>query len=366
MRIVYGIFGYGRGHATRAEAVLSEMRQRHDVLILVGGDAHEALSTRFPVERIPTLKYVYGDRGERCVRLTLQRNFKYVADLVFGGDSFARVVQRIREFKPDVAICDADPWTHRAAALLRIPRIGFDHFGIMAYCRPPIAWRDGLRVFRDVVAYRALNGRPQRVVVSSFFDPDAPAPGVRVVGPLLRDEVRRATGRRGDYLLVYFNQAEQQLTPRIEEELQALRLPVVVYAKRECRADGNLLYKRVGDPDFVDDLAGCRAVLSTAGNQLVGEAMHLGKPILVLPEDTPEQRMNALAVERLGIGGSIRRATFSARAVHHFLDGEQAFAERARSLRRDGREASIVALETFARELAAGRRTAALGAWRPA
>ncbi|HEY4394496.1 MAG TPA: hypothetical protein VGP64_10555, partial [Polyangia bacterium] len=68
----------------------------------------------------------------------------------------------------------------------------------------------------------------------------------------------------------------------------------------------------------------------------------------------------------LGIGGSIRRATFSARAIHHFLDGEQAFAERARSLRRDGREASIVALETFARELAAGRRTAALGAWRPA
>src|ERR1700759_3121821 len=107
MRIVYGIFGYGRGHATRAEAVLSEIRQRHDVLILVGGDAHDALSSRFPVERIPTLKYVYGDRGERCVRLTLQRNFKYVADLVFGGDTFARVVQRIRDFKPDVAICDA-------------------------------------------------------------------------------------------------------------------------------------------------------------------------------------------------------------------------------------------------------------------
>jgi uncharacterized protein (TIGR00661 family) len=217
-----------------------------------------------------------------------------------------------------------------------------------------------------VVAYRALNGRPQRVVVSSFFEPETPAPGVRVVGPLLRDEVRNATGRRGDYLLVYFNQAEQQLTPRIEEELQALKLPVVVYAKRECRVEGNLHYKRVGDPHFVDDLAGCRAVLSTAGNQLVGEAMHLGKPILVLPEDTPEQRMNALAVVRLGIGERIRRATFSAGGIHRFLDGEEAFAERARSLRRDGREASIVALETFARELGAGRRTAAVGAWRPA
>lgn len=366
MRIVYGIFGYGRGHATRAEAVLSEMQQRHDLLILVGGDAHDALSERFAVERIPTLRYVYGKRGERCVRLTLQRNFRYVADLVFGGESFRAVVDRIRRFKPDVAICDADPWTHRAASLLGIPRIGFDHFGIMAYCRPPIAWRDGLRVVRDVLAYRALNGRPQRVVVSSFFDPESPAPGVRVVGPLLRDEIRTATARPGDYLLVYFNQAEEQLTTQIEHELRLVKLPVVVYAKRDRCRDGNVLYKRIGDPAFVEDLAGCRAVLSTAGNQLVGETMHLGKPILVLPEDTPEQRMNALAVERLGIGERITRADFAASAVHRFLDRGPTYGERARTLRRDGREASIVALETFARELSGARRTAPLGAWRPA
>ncbi|MGD0675772.1 MAG: glycosyltransferase family protein [Polyangiaceae bacterium] len=366
MRIVYGIFGYGRGHATRAEAVLSEMRERHDLLILVGGDAHEALSTRFPVERIPTLRYVYGTRGERCVRLTLQRNLRHVADLAFGGESFRSVVDRIRDFKPDVAICDADPWTHRAAAMLGIPRIGFDHFGIMAYCRPPIAWRDRLRVFRDVLAYRALNGHPQRVVVSSFFDPDGPARGVRIVGPLLRDEVRRATPRSGDYLLVYFNQAQAQLTPRIEAELHALRLPVVIYGRRDRGRDGNVVFKQIGDPEFVDDLARCRAVLSTAGNQLVGETMHLGKPILVLPEDTPEQRMNALAVERLGIGEQVRRSSFAATAIHRFLGGERDYAERARSLRRDGREASIAALEAFVRELAGKRQAAPLGAWRPA
>ena len=366
MRIVYGIFGYGRGHATRAEAVLSEMRQRHEVLILVGGDAYDALSTRFPVERIPTLRYVYGTRGERCVRLTLQRNFEYVRDLAFGGPTFRAVVDRIRDFKPDVAICDADPWTHRAAAQLRIPRIGFDHFGIMAYCRPPIAWRDGLRVFRDVVAYRALNGRPQRVVVSSFFDPHSQDPGVRVVGPLLRDEVRQAVARRGDYLLVYFNQAQSQLTPQVEEQLHALRAPVVVYGRRERKQDGNILYKQIGDAEFVDDLARCRAVLSTAGNQLVGETMHLGKPIMVLPEDTPEQRMNALAVERLGVGEQIRRVSFSADAIHRFLANESTYVERTRGLRRDGREASIAALETFARDLCGARHAARVGAWRPA
>ena len=36
MRIVYGIHGYGRGHATRALGVLPELRQRHEVLGLAG------------------------------------------------------------------------------------------------------------------------------------------------------------------------------------------------------------------------------------------------------------------------------------------------------------------------------------------
>jgi hypothetical protein len=76
--------------------------------------------------------------------------------------------------------------------------------------------------------------------------------------------------------------------------------------------------------------------------------------------------MNALAVERMEIGEQIRRPAFSSAAIHRFLSNEARYADRARSLRRDGREASIVALETFARELSGGRRRAALGAWRPA
>jgi uncharacterized protein (TIGR00661 family) len=364
MRIVYGVFGYGRGHATRADAVISELRQRHEILMLAGGDAYEALRTRWQVEAIPTLKYVYGAHGERCVRLTLQRNWNHVADVVFRGEAFRGVIDKVRAFEPDIAICDADPWTHRAAAALGVPRIGFDHYGILAYCRPAIPVRDRLKANRDVLAYRLLMGRPPRVVVSSFFRPDAVASGVRVVGPLLRPEVRATRARRGDHLLVYFNQGEAQLTARIEEELAALRMPVVVYGKRDRAPDRDIVYKRTGDASFLDDLASCRAVVSTAGNQLVGETMHLGKPILVLPEDTVEQRMNAHAVERLGIGARVERSALTVGGIRAFLANERVYAANALALRCDGREESIVALEAFGRELAAERRAPrALRAW---
>jgi hypothetical protein len=37
MRILYGVFGYGRGHATRALSVLPELMERHEVTVLAGG-----------------------------------------------------------------------------------------------------------------------------------------------------------------------------------------------------------------------------------------------------------------------------------------------------------------------------------------
>jgi len=56
MRIVYGIHGYGRGHSSRALAVLPELAARHELLILAGGDAREALRADYSVVPIPTLR----------------------------------------------------------------------------------------------------------------------------------------------------------------------------------------------------------------------------------------------------------------------------------------------------------------------
>lgn len=66
MRILYGVFGYGRGHATRALSVLPELRERHEVLLLAGGDAYDAIAPEHPVVRVPTLRYEYATNGNAC------------------------------------------------------------------------------------------------------------------------------------------------------------------------------------------------------------------------------------------------------------------------------------------------------------
>ncbi len=352
-RILYAVHGYGRGHATRSLALLAELRPRHELLVLAGGDAYQTMASEWPVVRIPTLGFAYGARsGRRSNWHTLRYNLPAALDAWWRGPVFAMVADAMRAFAPDVVISDAETWSHRVAARLGVPRIGFDHIGILAHCRPDVDPRDRVEAALDVFVYRALMGRPERVLVSSFYDAPPRHAGVRVVPTLPRREVRDAVACDGEHLLVYLNQGHHQFDDRLRAVLGQLGLPVHVYGTPWRGQQGRLHFMPPGNRSFVDDLAACRAVLSTAGNQLVGEAMHLGKPLLVMPEDCVEQRLNARAVERLGIGMRVEPRALTAAHLQRLLQQRDAFAARMRELRRDGLAEAVAAIEGFVAELA--------------
>jgi uncharacterized protein (TIGR00661 family) len=319
MRLAYGVFGYGRGHATRALSVLPLLTRQCEVLVLASGDAFDMLSPRYRVHRLPQIQYVYGSEAKRSLLRTVLVNARTTSDAILGGGDGDGVVRALRDFAPDVAICDCDPFVHHGAARLRIPRISFDHFGVLAFCRVPMSASDRVRAFRDVAAYRLFIGNPQRIVVSSFFKAPPRSSDVKVIGPLVREEVRRATPRPGEHLLTYFNNGEHQLTAHVEEALQSLGAPVIVYGTKRRGVDGNLCFRPPSATDFADDLSRATGVFSTAGNQLVGEAMHLNKPMLVTPENTVEQRVNGFALERLGFGRSVQHERIRASVIRSFL-----------------------------------------------
>jgi uncharacterized protein (TIGR00661 family) len=357
------VFGYGRGHATRALSVLPELMDRHETTVLAGGDAYDTLAPHFPVTRVPTLRYEYAANGKHWLSRTLSENVKHITDILFSGPGFREVRRQMSELRPDVVISDAEPWTHTAAARLRIPRISFDHYGVLAYCRPRIPWGDRLRSCRDVWAYRWLMGRPDRIIVSSFYEGERHDARIRFVGPLLRPEVLARRSTDGQHLLVYLNRGGWQLTPRIEAGLRSLGVPVVVYGTARVGEDGPLSFRPASNEGFLDDLASCRAVFSTAGNQLVGEAQWFGKPMLVTPENTVEQRLNAASVLRLGIGEAIDHDCVEGSTLRAFFGRVSGYRRANLPAVRDGRAAAIAAIEGFARELRVSRARAQQRAW---
>jgi uncharacterized protein (TIGR00661 family) len=355
MRILYGVHGYGRGHATRTLAVLPHLARHHQLLVLAGGDAFPAFWPEFSAVRIPTFGFAYSRRGQgprqRSNWHTFRRNCPALLDLFWGGPTFDMVREITEEFAPDVIVSDAEGWTHHVAAFLRIPRISFDHIGILAYCKPPLQRGDRIEAWFDTQCYRALVGRPDRALVSSFFDAPPRRPGVRVVGTLPRQPVRDLVPRDRGHLLVYFNRGRDQLHEHFLQPLEELGLPVHIYGSARQGRAGHLTFLPPSNLPFLEDLAGCRAVISTAGNQLVGEALFLQKPLLVLPERCVEQRMNALAIERLGIGQKIRPCEFTLPTLRNFLDRLDVYRQQMAGQFRDGLPEALAAIDQFLAEL---------------
>jgi uncharacterized protein (TIGR00661 family) len=284
--------------------------------------------------------------------LTLLRNLPALLDLACHGPVFETVRGIARDFQPDVIVSDAEAWSHRVAADLHIPRISFDHIGLMTYCRPEVEWFDLPLAWFNAECYRWLMGQPDRVLVSSFYPVPPRRPDVKIVGPLLRSAVRELTPYLGDYLLAYFNQGKDQLRPAMLQALAGAGLPVRVYGTTRRGKQGPLTFLPLSNLPFLEDLAGCRAVISTAGNQLIGEALYLGKPVCVTPEACVEQRLNAAAVERLGIGMRVSAREFSATRLHTFLSQLDFYRSNIARNVRDGVHAAVEIMEQFLSELA--------------
>lgn len=358
MRIAYGVHGYGRGHATRALALLPELCRRHDVLVYAGGDAYESLRDRYPLVRVPNLGFTYR-RGRLSVHRTMLNSLPLVADILRGGRHTRAVVRSMREFAPDVALFDCEPITARAAGILSIPGISLDHFGIMARCKANLPLLDWAKSFLDRSLYLMMFGGARNALVSSFYHAEPRSSGVRVIGTLLRQQARALTASRGDHLLAYFNRGDEQFSPALEQVLRDSGLEVRLYGTgREEGREQNIRFRRPSDRGFLEDLASARAVIGTAGNQLVGEAMFYGKPLLVMPESSVEQRMNAAAIVRLGIGEATSPKRLTSDVLSGFLARVDEYSARTERRMRDGRDEALATLESWFAEIAMRKRPA--------
>lgn len=346
MRIAYGIMGYGRGHAMRSSAIIPSLEaEGHEVRVFAGPDAHAVMHERFNCQLIPTIAWRYGVDGRVDTERTIRENIGPMADVLFGGAGIKRMHKEWDAFQPDLVISDSEAWTHKVARQRRLPRISLDHVGIMAYCRPEFPLADRAAAARDAWGYKTLMGIPDHAIVSSFYDAPARYPHVDVVGPILRDMVLNARACDQGYLLAYFNKGPHQFLPNVEQALRALDVPVRVYGTGRVGDDDNLSFRAPSQQGFVDDLAGARAVLSTAGNQLISECIWLGKPTLLVPEDVVEQRLNAAMVCKMGIGEQADLSTLTGYDIERFLLRTDEYAARMPEYQRQGNKEALAALE---------------------
>lgn len=362
--VYYGLSGEGLGHARRALPILEYLRERANVVVLASGQATEWVRSRFASD----------DAGRKIapsfsfeVRAVAGYRFQYnaLSRLSIGGTLLAArrtaelVNDAVRALASELAahrtlvISDFEPITIRAAEAAGVPSLSIDHQRFLQACRfnqASARVRGCVELLRRIID--VVYGRPQRLVVSGFYLPPLKREfgHARLAGVTIRKNLLHVQRKQEPFLVAY---ARRECPTEVERTLERSPLPVFLYGAGQRASRGNLHYRESSDEEFSERLAACRAVVSTAGNQLIGEAFYLGKPVLAFPEPgNPEQHVNAALLKLSGGGLACSHRRFSPSVLEQFLACRAQFDVCLRQLGAPGNRSILSAVDDFINPMA--------------
>lgn len=217
-----------------------------------------------------------------------------------------RACAEIRRRRPDVVVADGDLPAVLAARICGVPSVAVGHGLVFAGCvrprqLPALPW------WREAIKARVSTLGAQRSIAVGFVElPTRSAATVLArasVASLERDSPRD--------LVVYFRDGI------VAAELACVR---AVDPDARVFAPGGRPHTHAIDRSaFVAALARARAVVATAGSQLISECVAWGIPLLaVYDEGDDEQRLNAAMLEQAGLGVGVARGRLDARRIDQF------------------------------------------------
>lgn len=338
-KLFISLSGEGRGHATRVRALVEVLAPEHEIHVFAPGDAHAFLGplyagTSVRVHELPGLRFGY-DASERLNYLQTARELlAYLRSL---PRTIKTLSERLRREQPDLVITDFEPALPRAARQCGCPFLSVDHQHFLRICdlrQLPLSlrWRAAYLAVAVGAYYR---GQAETIVSSFYFPPlRRGLAGVTQVGVLLRQAVRQARPRLGSHLAAYWRRAVPEAVLAV---LEQTGLQTRVYGLGARPARGRVSFHPISETAFLEDLASCTALLCTAGNQVIGEALYLGKPVFALAETGNfEQAINAFFLRASGAGDALWMEEFSAARLHLFLARLERYRARIRPDRLDG------------------------------
>lgn len=322
-KIFFSLSGEGRGHASRVRAIVEHLRSEHDIVIYAPGEAYNFLSPAYHgsdirVEEMAGLRFHYTASRRLAFGRTSREAIGYLRRL---PSLVSSLTEAIRAHRPDLVISDFEPALPRAARKAGVPCVSIDHQNFLTtYDLSSLPLPLRLHAFYMGLIVRGYGQSPVHRVVSSFYFPPLRRglQNVTQVGVLLRQEVVEAIPRNNGHLVVYLRRFAGE---NVLQALEGCGREVRVYGLGQMPPHRNLQFLPIDEAGFVNDLSSCDALICTAGNQLVGEALHLGKPVFALPEARNyEQYINGHFLRQSAAGESAELEQLDGARLANFLN----------------------------------------------
>ena len=298
--------------------------ERHRVVVYSYGQALSLLKAAcaaldVEVRTLPSLEFSYNSRRTLSYSRTFFRNVGYLKDL---SDIYSRVQSEMERTPPDLIISDFEPVLPRVGRRLGVPFLSLDHQHFLLACdvnELPSGLRQHALWMRTFIRMFCPEG-PAETVISSFFRyRTRPRYAfAKQVGVMMRKHIVEARPEDRGHLIAYVRRPD---TVDLVPHLHSLKHPVRVYGLGRQPRFGNIEFCEIHPTRFLEDLATSSALITTAGNQLVGEALYLEKPVFAVPEpNNREQEINAHFVRTMGVGEASSAAALSMARLSSFME----------------------------------------------
>ena len=312
-KIVYGVSGEGSGHSSRAREMITHLEQQgHTVKVVSYDRGFDNLKDDFDVFETEGLHITSSDN-----RVSKVKTFTENLQRLPRGHQKLHALRKdiFKTFQPNSVITDFEPMTAYLAHHYDLPLISIDNQHRIRYMTYPCPARLQKERRMTVGIIRAMVPRPDVSLVTTFYYGEAINDLTFFFPPILRQAVLTHQPSDEGHVLVY-------LTSGFESFIKLLmsfsREKFRVYGYDRDEQDGHIVYKPFSKTGFLQDLAGCKAVMATAGFTLMTEAFFLRKPYLALPmRGQFEQELNAYLLARLKYGINLRR--IRTEAIGNFL-----------------------------------------------
>jgi len=127
---------------------------------------------------------------------------------------------------------------------------------------------------------------------------------IRVVPPLVRKQIRKIRNEAGSRYLVYLlNEGFVSDLIHLAREDPGFKVDLFSDLPEDTPVPAGIRLHKLDDKTFMEKMAGCRGLITTAGFDSVAEAAYVGAPLAVVPvRNHFEQQCNSKDVERSGLG----------------------------------------------------------------
>ncbi len=320
-KYLFLVQGEGKGHLTQAITLSQLLRANgHQVEVLVGSAKDRAIPSFFlsqigaKVEQYVSPQFIFEKDGSinfaKNILYHLQYTLRYFR-------SIKAINQTVKIYQPHTIVnfyellCGLYSIVYRP----QTPIVCVGHHYLMLHSDfifPKGHWLDHQLLN---LSTRFTAARATKLLALSFRPmPNQPINRVVVVPPLIRQEIGQLTISDEPYWLVYVNYPHL-MADIIEwsEANPSIKLCCFcshTYPTPVHQYSNSLVFNELDGTKFLQAMARCQALVTTAGFESVCEALYLGKPAMMVPVHF-EQTCNALDAEQAGAGVAAQRFDLS-------------------------------------------------------